>query len=253
MQVVASFITCLAIYQSVRYHNQDHHNFYCVNLFELLFIFSFFSLFCRLCTLLQHSHILFSLSSSSVVLHWKGCQMDYATCSHQRYVAAGSVFCLTESMHVYYMASFQGDDFNPLNAKLNPICHLLALLGAHHILHISRIRVKECIPRSVKLKWCQAYNYEVIICFVISVLVSTPSCLDTCCFKSLPTVQLPTKYKLSFILWLRLWLFATCEFEETVLKSKEETSRKWSVIVSFVWCDIINNFGMCMYLPCCRA
>jgi hypothetical protein len=23
----------------------------------------------------------------------------------------------------------------------NPICHLLALLGAHHILHVSRIRV----------------------------------------------------------------------------------------------------------------
>jgi len=32
--------------------------------------------------------------------------------------------------------------FNPLNAKLNPICHLLALLGAHPILHVSRIRVK---------------------------------------------------------------------------------------------------------------
>jgi len=32
--------------------------------------------------------------------------------------------------------------FNSLNAKLNPICHLLALLGAHHILHVSRIRVK---------------------------------------------------------------------------------------------------------------
>jgi len=31
---------------------------------------------------------------------------------------------------------------NPLNAELNPICHLLALLGAHHILHVSRIRVK---------------------------------------------------------------------------------------------------------------
>ena len=30
---------------------------------------------------------------------------------------------------------------NPLNAELNPICYLLALLGAHHILHISRIRV----------------------------------------------------------------------------------------------------------------
>ena len=31
--------------------------------------------------------------------------------------------------------------FNPLNAELNPICYLLALLGAHHILHVSRIRV----------------------------------------------------------------------------------------------------------------
>jgi hypothetical protein len=31
---------------------------------------------------------------------------------------------------------------NPLNAKLNPICHLLALLGAHRILHVSKIRVK---------------------------------------------------------------------------------------------------------------
>jgi len=30
---------------------------------------------------------------------------------------------------------------NPLNAKLNPICHLLALLGANHILHVSRVRV----------------------------------------------------------------------------------------------------------------
>jgi hypothetical protein len=31
---------------------------------------------------------------------------------------------------------------NPLNAELNPICHLLALLGAHPILHVCRIRVK---------------------------------------------------------------------------------------------------------------
>jgi len=31
---------------------------------------------------------------------------------------------------------------NPLNAELNSICHLLALLGAHHILHVSAIRVK---------------------------------------------------------------------------------------------------------------
>ena len=33
--------------------------------------------------------------------------------------------------------------FNPLNAELNPICHLLALLGAHLIFHVSRIRVNK--------------------------------------------------------------------------------------------------------------
>ena len=31
---------------------------------------------------------------------------------------------------------------NPLNPELNPICYLLALLGAHYFLHVSRIRVK---------------------------------------------------------------------------------------------------------------
>jgi len=33
--------------------------------------------------------------------------------------------------------------FNPLNAELNRICHLLALL-AHHIFHVSGLRVKWC-------------------------------------------------------------------------------------------------------------
>ena len=33
--------------------------------------------------------------------------------------------------------------FNPLNAELNPIRHLLALVGARHIVHVSRVRVKE--------------------------------------------------------------------------------------------------------------
>jgi len=40
--------------------------------------------------------------------------------------------------------------FNPLNAELNPICHLVALLGAHHILHVSRIRVKILFNRELR-------------------------------------------------------------------------------------------------------
>jgi hypothetical protein len=42
------------------------------------------------------------------------------------------------SEYVFY--SFN-DTINPLNAQLNPICHLLALLEAHHILHVSRLRI----------------------------------------------------------------------------------------------------------------
>ena len=36
---------------------------------------------------------------------------------------------------------------NPLNAELNPICHLPALLGAHHIFHVSGLRVKGVTKR----------------------------------------------------------------------------------------------------------
>jgi len=38
-------------------------------------------------------------------------------------------------------------NINPLNPELNPICYLLALLGAHHFLHVSRIRVKSLTLR----------------------------------------------------------------------------------------------------------
>ena len=44
-------------------------------------------------------------------------------------------------------------DFNTLNAELNPICHLLALLGVH-FLHVSRIRIK-----SLTLRLLMSYIY----------------------------------------------------------------------------------------------
>ena len=43
---------------------------------------------------------------------------------------------------------------NPLNAELNTICYLLALLGAHHFLHVSRIMVK-----SLTLRLLMSYVY----------------------------------------------------------------------------------------------
>ena len=41
--------------------------------------------------------------------------------------------------------------FNPLNAELNPICHLLALLGAHQVLQVSGVRIKAACVRKKKI------------------------------------------------------------------------------------------------------
>ena len=45
------------------------------------------------------------------------------------------------SQNIYCHRLSKYSTFNPLNAELNPICYLLALLGARHFLHVSRIRV----------------------------------------------------------------------------------------------------------------
>ena len=42
-------------------------------------------------------------------------------------------------MHAFVKHS---DIINALNAELNPTCHLLELLGAHHIFHVRGLRVK---------------------------------------------------------------------------------------------------------------
>jgi hypothetical protein len=48
---------------------------------------------------------------------------------------------------------------NPLNTELNPICLLLALLGAHHILCISRIRVN---PMYIYISFSENYKEKKI-------------------------------------------------------------------------------------------
>jgi hypothetical protein len=40
---------------------------------------------------------------------------------------------------------------NPLNAELNSICHLLALLRAHPIICVSRIRFKLAVYKAVEM------------------------------------------------------------------------------------------------------
>jgi len=68
---------------------------------------------------------------------------DYNPCFTKRYTTRG-----------IYSIIYRFEKFNPLNAELNPICHLLTLLGAHPIFHISRIRVN-----------CTVYSYTVLVIF----------------------------------------------------------------------------------------
>ena len=61
---------------------------------------------------------------------------------------------------VYINLNSASHYINPLNAELNPICHLQASLGAHHILHVSRIRVKGEHPNNISLKYVMAVTAE---------------------------------------------------------------------------------------------
>jgi len=66
---------------------------------------------------------------------------------------------------------------NPLNPELNPIRCLLALLGAHHFLHVSRIRVK-----SLTLRVLMSYIY---IYDISTLRVKTHFMFNNCFFSKI--------------------------------------------------------------------
>ena len=66
-----------------------------------------------------------------------------------------NLYCITAFIQVVSKYSL----LNPLNAELNPICHLLALL-AHHFLHVSRIRVKSLTLRLLSYIYIYIYIWS---------------------------------------------------------------------------------------------
>ena len=54
-------------------------------------------------------------------------------------------------------------NINPLKTQFNPTCHLLALLGAHHILHVSRIRVNGVSCHLIRRLQCQLYRSQYLV------------------------------------------------------------------------------------------
>jgi len=59
----------------------------------------------------------------------------------------------------FWEGGFHAYIINPLNPELNPICYLLALLGAHHFLHVSRIRVKLLTFRRLMSYICMEHPF----------------------------------------------------------------------------------------------
>ena len=86
------------------------------------------------------------LSTTLAVLTGSPVSLDLS-CQQWLIQLAGNIFSGMSSL--YQESNF----INPLNPELNPICYLLALL-AHHLLHVSRIRVK-----SLTIRLLMSYIY----------------------------------------------------------------------------------------------
>jgi hypothetical protein len=69
---------------------------------------------------------------------WKNCACTICLFWGRLYLKCDGTWAETR----FRLSEKRTSPFNPLNTKLNPIYHLLALLGAHPILHVSKIRVK---------------------------------------------------------------------------------------------------------------
>jgi len=63
------------------------------------------------------------------------------------------------------------DNFSHLNAELNPICRLLALLRAHHIFHVSGLRVNS----TYFFFTCALFKEGVIVSVYLVYIPNTPS------------------------------------------------------------------------------
>ena len=100
---------------------------------------------CTLPSVLSHSAKMFPLSKLFIAVHnfrtWD--KMTLVLFQPNKFVC---VCVCVPSCHLY--------EINPLKPELNPICYLLALLGAHHFFHVSRIRVK-----LLTLRWLMSYIY----------------------------------------------------------------------------------------------
>ena len=106
--------------------------------------------------------IFFYLESCySEIFLFTPCVLDRAASSLQNLVGHVTFHIRFVSLRRKYSEClFHAREVNPLKPELNPICYLLALLGAHHFLHVSRIRVKLLTFRL--LMSCSIYGASIL-------------------------------------------------------------------------------------------
>ena len=79
-----------------------------------------------------------------------------STCKYRSMYIANLPSLSANVHHKICICGIKG--INTLNPELNPTCYLLALLGAHHFLHVSRIRVKSLTFRRL-MSYIYIYTY----------------------------------------------------------------------------------------------
>ena len=174
-----------------------------------------------------------------VTLKWTDCNAPYKL-----------EWCLSKLPVDYILKCMKSGKLNPLNAELNPICHLLSLLGVHHFLHLSKIRVKSL---TLRLLMSYIYIYRAPILDVSrshtqrrTTVSRTP--LDEWSARRRDfylTTQLPAAAHL-LRWWVRIlpgaWIFVCCECRvlsgrglcDELITRPEESYRMWCVVV----CDL---------------
>jgi len=123
--------------------------------------YSYFMVLCQSWLLFSMQEWIWEISWSAVSkpASWKVTNMDL---EGQRFCHETVTSVPLTSQRLYLLRVLFSDampcqyiisSFTPLNAELNPICYLLALLP-HHFLHVSRIRVK-----SLTIRLLMSYIY----------------------------------------------------------------------------------------------
>ena len=79
------------------------------------------------------------IKENSIIVYIKWIAQSCSFCSK---LTSNLYTCCNRKRRLSQVFSWGQENFNPLKPELNSICYLLALLGAHHFLHVSRLRVK---------------------------------------------------------------------------------------------------------------